>query len=103
MEILEIEFKKYKGKFVGDWKIVDSALAGPNYIFLLEKENKRKTFFIRRNVIKAETLLLQSDVYDLWYDDYKESKLLSLSEVQNMDIVLSEINTLIDNYSKYDN
>lgn len=103
MDILEINYSSYKGKNVGDWQIVDTILAGPNYVLLLEKDTKHKTFFIRRDVIKANSLLLQNDVYDLWYDDYKESKLLSLSEIQNADFVVNQMEILIDKYSKYDN
>ena len=92
MEILKIEnYKEYIGKTIDDWVVIDSVDMPDMYIIVLSKDSNQRTFYIRKTVIKGHILRLENDVYDLWYNEFKQSKLLTLSEVLDIDIVLSKI------------
>jgi len=102
MEELTLPIQLYKGKKVGEWNIVDAQDLGNIYLVLLQKNGKTKIFYIRKPVIKAKSLQLSNDVYELWYKDFEDSKLLTLEEISNIDIVIENMNTLINTYSKFD-
>ncbi len=102
MDILLLNTSDYIGKEVGEWVIEDATESGISFAFLLKQNEKSKVFFIRKNVIKANVINLPNDVYELWYKDYEDSKLLTLSEISDIDIVLNEMKILIEKYSKFD-
>ena len=102
MEILEIPYESYRQDSIDGWIIKDSFDDGLSYILLLEKNSKSKVFYIRKNVIKSNSILSKTDVYELRYKDYEDSALLTLDEVLSKSKVMDEIKKLIDKYSKYD-
>lgn len=103
MENLQIQnYKDYINNSIGDWNIIDSDDIGQSYAIVLQKENLQRIFFIRKPVIKAASLGLSNDVYEIWYKDFQDSKLLTLSEVLDINIVLSKIEELLEKYSKYE-
>ena len=103
MEQLIIEnYKNFVNKTIGDWVIVDFEDAGPNYGIILKKESTEMIFLIRKTVIKGSALRLDNDVYELLYKDFQDSRLLTLSDTADMDIVISKIQELLEKYSKYE-
>ncbi len=101
MDILQLNLADFKNKKVGDFKI-DEIQDQPNsYVFYLQREAfSDKVFFVRKNVIKASALNLENDVYELWYNDFKDAKLLTLSDVLNSDTVCENMSLLIKKYEK---
>ena len=103
MENLVIpNYKNYINKKVLDWTISECEDVGPIYAIILKKESLEKIFFIRKIVIKGSALRLDKDVYELWYKNFEESRLLTISEVLDIDIVLSKIEELINKYLQYE-
>jgi len=103
MEVLTINTKDFKDKLIGDFKIDEIQDQSTAYVFYLQKDSVAdKVFFIRKNVIKGKSLNLEYDVYELWYDDFKDAKLLTLSEVMNIDLVCDEMLKLINKYKKFE-
>lgn len=102
MDILKLNTSSIKGKMVGDWLIEEIQEQPIAYVLYLSKNTTDKVFFVRKPVIKAESLNLPNDVYELWYDDYKDATLLSLSDALNPDTLVEAIRLLIDKYSKFD-
>jgi hypothetical protein len=103
MEILKIpNYKSYIGKTIFDWEIVQCDDGGQVYAIVLKKESLERVFFIRKTLIKGSSLRLENDVYELWYKDFEDNKLLTLSEILDVDIVLSKIGELLNKYSKYE-
>jgi hypothetical protein len=45
---------------------------------------------------------LDNDVYELLYKDFQDSRLLTLSDTADMDVVISKIQELLEKYSKYE-
>ena len=103
MEILKIEnYKEYIGKTIDEWNIIDCADMPGNYVIVLEKNGKNKFFYIRKNVILSNVLKIDEDVYELWYKDFEDSKLLNLSEILNINTVISKMNELLQKYIQYE-
>jgi hypothetical protein len=103
MENLVIpNYKNYINKKVLDWNISECEDVGPIYAIILKKESLERIFFIRKIVIKGSALRLDNDVYELWYKNFEDNKLLTLSEILDSDIVLSKIGELLNKYSKYE-
>jgi hypothetical protein len=103
MENLVIpNYKNYINKKVLDWNISECEDVGPIYAIILKKESLERIFFIRKIVIKGSALRLDNDVYELWYKNFEESRVLTLSEILDTDIVLSKIEELLNKYSKYE-
>jgi hypothetical protein len=101
MEILQLNLADFKNKKVGDFKIDEIQDQPTAYVFYLQRESfSDKVFFVRKNVIKASALNLENDVYELWYNDFQDAKLLTLSDVLNPDIVCENMLKLINKYSK---
>ena len=76
--------------------------AGPFYGIVLKKESTERVFLIRKTVIKGSALRLDNDVYELLYKDFQDSRLLTLSDTADMDVVISKIQELLEKYSKYE-
>jgi hypothetical protein len=103
MENLVIpNYKNYINKKVLDWNISECEDVGPIYAIILKKESLERIFFIRKIVIKGSKLRLDNDVYELWYKNFEESRVLTLSEILDTDIVLSKIEELLNKYSQYE-
>ena len=97
MENLVIpNYKNYINKKVLDWNISECEDVGPIYAIILKKESLERIFFIRKIVIKGSKLRLDNDVYELWYKNFEESRVLTLSEILDTDIVLSKIEELLN-------
>jgi len=95
-------YKDYIGKSILDWNIIDSAKLPIVYAIVLKRNNSEKIFYIRRTIIKGSVLNLNEDVYELWYKDFQDSKLINANDIQNIDIVVSKIQELIEKYSSYE-
>jgi len=95
-------YKDYIGKSILDWNIIDSAKLPIAYAIVLKRNNSEKIFYIRRTIIKGSVLNLNEDVYELWYKDFQDSKLINANDIQNIDIVVSKIQELIEKYSSYE-
>lgn len=102
MDILTLNTNSLMGKTAGEWVITEIQNQPLAYVIYLSNGNSDKVFFIRKPVIKGSSIRLDSDVYELWYDDYKEAKLLTLTEISDANIVVESINALILKYSKFD-
>jgi hypothetical protein len=102
MDTLTLNTSDYLGKMVGEWIVAEIQNQSLAYVIYLSKGNSDKVFFIRKPIIKGSSIRLDNDVYELWYDDYKEAKLLTLTEILNTDILIQSINELIVKYSKFD-
>lgn len=99
MENLIIQnYKEYINKPVGDWIISECDDIGSSYAIILKNNSLQRVFFIRKTVINASVLKLDENVYELWYKDFLDSKLLTLSEVLDIDIVISKIQELLNKY-----
>jgi predicted nucleic acid-binding protein len=103
MEILKINTSNLLNQMVGDWQIKEIQEKSVAYILFLQKESAAKMFIINRPVIKTESINQNEDSYEIWYNDYKDSKLLTLTEISDVNILISAIESLINKYSKYDN
>jgi len=95
-------YKDYIGKSIFDWNIIDSAKLPAVYAIVLKRNTSEKIFYIRRTIIKGSVLNLNEDVYELWYKDFQDSKLINSNDIQNIDIVLSKMQELIEKYSSYE-
>lgn len=103
MDILLLNTSEYVGKVVDGWR-VDEVTENPlSYVFYLNKAGATKSFFIRKTVILGSVLNIETNVYELRYKDYEDSKLLTLSEILDATFVVNEIKNLIKKYSKFDN
>lgn len=103
MEQLVIaNYKNFVNKTIGDWVITTFDDAGSAYGIVVKKESTERVFLIRKTVIKGSALRLDEDVYELLYTDFQESRLLTLSDTANMDVVISKIQELLEKYSKYE-
>jgi hypothetical protein len=103
MEKLVIaNYKNFVNKTIGDWVITTFDDAGTAYGIVVKKESIERVFLIRKTVIKGSALRLDEDVYELLYTDFQESRLLTLSDTANMDVVISKIQELLEKYSKYE-
>lgn len=103
MEQLVIaNYKNFVNKTIGDWVITTFDDAGSAYGIVVKKESIERVFLIRKTVIKGSALRLDEDVYELLYTDFQESRLLTLSDTANMDVVISKIQELLEKYSKYE-
>jgi hypothetical protein len=103
MENLTIpNYKDYINKKVLDWDISACEDIGPVYAIILKKDSLERVFFIRKTLIRGSALRLDNDVYELWYKSFEESRLLTISEILNIDIVLSNIEELLNKYLKYE-
>ena len=101
MEILQLNLADFKNKKVGDYQIDEIQDQPVAYVFYLQRDSfSDKVFFIRKNVIKASALNLENDLYELWYNDFQDAKLLTLSEVLNPNVVCENMLKLINKYSK---
>jgi hypothetical protein len=95
-------FKQYIDKLVSGWRIVAFDEMPAVYIIVLTKDNLERIFYIRRPIIRGNDVYRDEDLYELWYKDYEEAKLLSISEVSNIDFLLTTIEKLLEKYSKHD-
>ena len=102
MDILLLNTPEYVGKLVDGWKIDEVAENPLSYVFYLERDGSTKVFFIRKTVILGSSLNLNTNVYELRYKDYEDSKLLTLSEVLDVTHVVNEMKILIAKYIKFD-
>ena len=103
MEQLVIaNYKNFLNKTIGDWVVTSFDDAGTAYGIVVKKESIERVFLIRKNVIKGSALRLDEDVYELLYTDFQDSRLLTLSDTANMDVVISKIQELLEKYSKYE-
>jgi hypothetical protein len=103
MEQLVIDnYKNFVNRTIGDWVISEFEDAGPVYGIILKKESIEKVFLIRKTVIKGSALRLDNDVYELLYKDFQDSRLLTLSDTANIDVVISKIQELLEKYSSYE-
>jgi phage-related protein len=102
MEKLKLDTSSIKGKMVGDWRIDEVQDQLHVYALHLSNNGSDKLFFIRKQVIKGESLNLQNDVYEIWYENYKDGTILTLSEISNPDTLINSINSLINRYSQFD-
>ena len=101
-ELLIPNYKQYIGKSILDWQIIDCVEMPGNYIIVLKRNNFEKFFYIRRIIIKGSALNLNYDVYELWYKDFQDSKLLNTNDILNIDVVISNITQLIEKYSSHE-
>ena len=102
MDILKLNTSSIKGKMAGDWRVDEIQEQSLAYVLYLSNNNTDKVFFVRKQVIKGESLNLPNDVYEVWYENYKDATILTLSEVLNPDTLINSISLLIDKYSKFD-
>ncbi len=99
MDILKIEnHGEYVNKSVDGWNIVSVVDNYGFYIINLEKDSTNAVFSIPKVKIKGFDLRLDYDVYELRYDTYQHSVMLSLSEISDKDLVVSKIGELIKQY-----
>ncbi len=97
---LKLNLAEFKNKKVGEYEIDEIQDQPVAYVFYLKRDSfSDKVFFIRKPVIKAMVLSLEKDVYELWYNDFQDSKLLTLSEITNSDVVCENMRILIEKYS----
>ena len=97
MEQLVIaNYKNFLNKTIGDWVVTSFDDAGTAYGIVVKKESIERVFLIRKTVIKGSTLRLDEDVYELLYTDFQDSRLLTLSDTANMDVVISKIQELLE-------
>lgn len=103
MEKLVIaNYKNFVNKTIGDWVITTFDDAGTAYGIVVKKDSIERVFLIRKTVIKGSALRLDDDVYELLYTNFQDSRLLTLSDTANMDVVISKIQELLEKYSKYE-
>lgn len=102
MDILTINTNPLMGKTAGEWVITEIQNQPLAYVIYLSNGDSDKVFFIRKPVIKGSAIGLDTDVYELWYNDYKEAKVLTLSEISDTNTLLQSINSLIEKYKKFD-
>ena len=103
MEQLVIaNYKNFLNKTIGDWVVTSFDDAGTAYGIVVKKESIERVFLIRKTVIKGSALRLDNDVYELLYKDFQDSRLLTLSDTADMDVVISKIQELLEKYSKYE-
>jgi hypothetical protein len=103
MEYLIIpNYKQFINISIGDWAITKCEDGMMAYSITVKKELLERTFLIRKPVIKANVLRLDNDVYELCYHNFQESKLLTLDEVLDTNIVVSKIEELLEKYSSYE-
>jgi len=101
-DLIITNYKDYIGRTILDWDIIDSAELPSVYAIVLRRNNSEKIFYIRRGIIRGSVLNLSEDVYELWYKDFQDSKLLNSNDILDMDIVISKMQELIEKYSSYE-
>ncbi len=101
-ELVISDYKNYINKNVLGWTITDSIEYPSLYAIVLKKNDAEKLFYIRRGIIKGSVLRLDEDVYELWYKNFEESRLLNSTDILNIDIVISKMEELIEKYSSYE-
>ena len=92
-------YTSYINKTILDWRVVDAVENPSLYIIVLSKGSLEHIFYIRRNIIKGSDLRLSEDVYELWYKDFQDSKLLNSNDILDMDVVISKIGELLQKYN----
>ncbi len=95
-------YKDYIGRTILDWEIIDSAELPTVYAIVLKRDDSEKIFYIRRGVIIGSVLNLNDDVYELWYKDFQDSRLINTTDILDIDLVISKMQELIEKYSSYE-
>jgi hypothetical protein len=100
-DLIISNYKEYINKDVFGWNVIDCVDIPGVYIIVLNKENKERIFYIRRTIVKAKDIFGNEDYYELWDKDYEEAKLLTTTEIFDINVVLNKIGELLQKYSKY--
>jgi regulatory protein YycI of two-component signal transduction system YycFG len=100
INLLPNELNQYKNLSVDDWVITEVDDTPIKYVFILKKDDKTVVFFLNKANIPSKKLSTESDMYELWYLDFEDAKLLTYEQAMDNNIVLSNIGSLINKYSK---
>jgi hypothetical protein len=95
-------FKNYINTNILGWTIQNFTEYSSVYVIVLNKDDSEKLFHIHREIIKANALRLDEDVYELRYKNFEDSLLLNSTDILDMNIVVSKMEELIQKYSSYE-